>query len=185
MKSWSLILGWVGVSLVLGLILLAQQPSDSWAISRVAVPIGFLVVIVVVTRVMRRRGYVAPGPPDLASTPSSGGQLGVVAPGEATLEIVRESALKLSPWAFDIRVDEALVGQVSNNAKVSLVIAPGPHHVRVAMDCWASRPVEINPSDGQVVHLECRPRPGFVGWWAGTTRPAEYLRLRETPRLRT
>jgi len=168
-----LLAGWVLLGVV-GLLVW----GGAWELSRVVVGAALLLLLLIGGPLTTRRGYRRVDA--TASSPGiSAAEIEPVLTAEATLVVERRARWKLSPRPFDVVVDGELAGQLENGGQVSVPVTVGPHSVRVLVYWCASRTVNIDPVDGDVVRLVCWPSRGVHGWITGTLRPEEYLELRE------
>lgn len=73
----------------------------------------------------------------------------------ATLIIRRKSHFSYSIRKFDIHIDGKKVDTVANGNETALRLAPGIHIAHVAIGYYASKPLEVTLSPGEVVTLVC------------------------------
>ena len=82
------------------------------------------------------------------------------------IEIWRENQFKDALRAYQIELDEKIIGEVRKGETISLDIEPGKHHLRLKID-WCSSPgVDFEIHTGQTVKFSCgnnlKPLTGFV-----------------------
>ena len=65
----------------------------------------------------------------------------------ASLTIMRDSGYADRARKYQVVVDEAVVGQVSNGETKEFSLSPGHHEVRMKIDWCGSRPVEFTATE--------------------------------------
>jgi hypothetical protein len=82
--------------------------------------------------------------------------------------------------AYDVLVDDEVVGTLRANGSFSCAVAPGPHRVQVRFlpEKEASNVVEIEVAPTQTAELACSTRPGSAAFNPLLLGRAFHLKLR-------
>jgi hypothetical protein len=71
------------------------------------------------------------------------------------IELKRDKRLKDAIRAYQVELDGAVIGKVSNGESVRFEVRPGRHRLRLTIDWCGSEYLEFEIQEGQTLRFEC------------------------------
>jgi hypothetical protein len=93
-------------------------------------------------------------------------------PGQATIQVMRETRLRDRPFGYVVWIDRVAAGHIRTGQTRQYAVDPGRHAVRAGIAgrllgngrLWTSRTRQIDAHDGATVTLTCRPAAVHEVW---------------------